>query len=266
MDESSFVKLTSGSLTDHNSSINEKVISREDLPTSARSLFQRTKDARHNRTPTLDATCGMYAATTRWNLTTTTTTTTTTSDCRRRVRGDRRGTTGRRRRSLRVSSGIEEETNFAPIDAGDSESAPGGVAESRFGPEVTLLVGFTSEETKEWRRTLDEIGADFVEVKTLTAAMRRGTLGAALETKQADASAEKPALGVPRVMFLSGMSGSEVMEIIDEYDGKEWAPCVFACAVPKNWDTDVASLTAEIMDDHLRLTGGGGGGDAACET
>ena len=194
------------------------------------------------------------AAVPRWNLT---------SDCRR----DRRGTTGRRRRSLRVSSGIEEETNFAPIDAGDSESAPGGVAESRFGPEVTLLVGFTSEETKEWRRTLDEIGADFVEVKTLTAAMRRGTLGAALETKQADASAEKPALGVPRVMFLSGMSGSEVMEIIDEYDGKEWAPCVFACAVPKNWDTDVASLTAEIMDDHLRLTGGGGGGgDAACET
>jgi len=179
------------------------------------------------------------------------------------VRRDRRA---RRRRSLRVSSGIEEETNFAPIDAGDSESAPGGVAESRFGPEATLLVGFTSEETKEWRRTLDEIGADFVEVKTLTAAMRRGTLGEALETKQADASAEKPALGVPRVMFLSGMSGSEVMEIIDEYDGKEWAPCVFACAVPKNWNTDVASLTAEIMDDHLRLTGGGGGGDAACET
>lgn len=187
----------------------------------------------------------------RWNLTTTT------SACRR-VR-DRRA----RRRSLRVSSGIEEESNFAPIDA-DSESAPGGVAESRFGPEATLLVGFTSEETKEWRRTLDEIGADFVEVKTLTAALRRGTLGEALETKQADASAEKPALGVPRVMFLSGMSGSEVMEIIDVYDEKDWAPCVFACAVPKNWDTDVASLTAEIMDDHLRLTGGGG--DAACET
>lgn len=196
---------------------------------------------------------GMHAATVtttaRWNATHAAT-----SACRR----DRRA---RRRRSLRVSSGIEEESNFAPVDA-DSESAPGGVADSRFGPEATLLVGFTSEETKEWRRTLDEIGADFVEVKTLTAAMRRGTLGEALETKQADASAEKPALGVPRVMFLSGMSGSEVMEIIDEYDGKEWAPCVFACAVPKNWNTDVASLTAEIMDDHLRLTGG----DAACET
>jgi len=161
---------------------------------------------------------------------------------------------------VRAASGIEEESNFAPIEA-DSESAPGGVAEARVGPEATLLVGFTSEETKEWRRTLDEIGADFVEIKTLTAAMQRGTLGEALEVKQADASAEKPAFGVPRVMFLSGMSGSEVMEIIDEYDGKEWAPCVFACAVPKNWNSDVASLIAEIMDDHLRLTGGD-----ACET
>jgi hypothetical protein len=45
MDESSFVKCTRGHLKNHNSSINEKVISRKDLPTSARSLFQRTKDA-----------------------------------------------------------------------------------------------------------------------------------------------------------------------------------------------------------------------------
>jgi hypothetical protein len=57
------------------------------------------------------------------------------------------------------------------------------------------------------------------------------------------------------MMFLSGMSSAEVMEIVDVYDELEWEPCVFACAVPKNYETNVRALLAEIMDDHERLTG-----------
>ena len=158
-----------------------------------------------------------------------------------------------RRRSPRA--GVEEETNFAPIDATASD-APGGVADGRFGPEATLLVGFTESEVARWRETLDEIGADFVRATACEEATLDAPLGRALERlPREDASAAKLALGVPRMMFLSGMSSAEVMEIVDVYDELEWEPCVFACAVPKNYETNVRALLAEIMDDHERLTG-----------
>ena len=184
--------------------------------------------------------------------------------------GSRRPKCGRRhRRHHRAAArwrtrarGVEDETNFAPID-GASDGAPGGVAEDVFGPEAVLLVGFTPAECAEWREILDAIGADFIRVAACDEAMTRGTLGRALETVQEDVSAVKPALGVPRMMFMSGMNGREVMELIGVYEDmcegdREWAPAVFACAVPKNYDSPMSALLAEIMDDHERLTGGGG--------
>ena len=127
----------------------------------------------------------------------------------------------------------------------------------RFGPECTLLVGFTREEAAGWREVLDEIGADFMRVTTCVKSMLHAPLGQALETFQEDASAVAPALGVPRMMFLSGMNSMEVMEIVGVYEERGWAPSVFACAVPKNYETPLADLLTEIMDDHERLTGDG---------
>ena len=163
-------------------------------------------------------------------------------------------------RARRVArAGVEDETNFAPIDA-DSDDAPGGVASGRFGPECVLCVGFAREEVRAWREVLDGIGADFVRVNACEKRMLARPLGRALEATQGDASAVAPALGVPRMMFLSGMSSTEVLEVIevyrDEAESRGWAPCVFACAVPKNYESEVSSLLAEIMDDHERLTGG----------
>jgi len=162
--------------------------------------------------------------------------------------------------SRRIRASLEGETNFVKINV-DGDGAVGDVAPERFGPDATLVVGFTSKETAEWREVLDSIGASFVRVVTCDKALARGTLRAALETTQSDASAVRSALGVPRMMFLSGMNGAEVMEMIGVYEDvcegdKGWAPCVFACAVPKNYDSDLSSLFAEIMDDHTRLTGG----------
>lgn len=172
----------------------------------------------------------------------------------------RRGRGGRAHRSTTIRTGVEEETNFAPID-GDSDDAPGGVADGRFGPECVLCVGFTREELKVWREILNEIGAAFIRVNACEKNALRAPLGRALEATQDDASSVKQALGVPRMMFLSGMSSTEVLEIIDVYreesEARGWAPCVFACAVPKNYETDVGDLLAEIMDDHERLTGAG---------
>lgn len=206
------------------------------------------KDATHRR---VDA---VMPCATRAMSTTTTRCAISTSRASRRASSSM-ATTSRRRRHRRCR-GVEEETNFAPID-GASEDAPGGVAEGRFGPECTLLVGFTREETAAWREVMDEIGADFVRVTTCVKSMLRAPLGRALETVQEDASAVAPALGVPRMMFLSGMNSMEVMEIVGVYEERGWAPSVFACAVPKNYETPLADLLTEIMDDHERLTGEG---------
>jgi hypothetical protein len=65
---------------------------------------------------------------------------------------------------------IVARAEFAEIDA-DAETAPGGVAEGRFGPDAILLVGFTPEETTRWRKELDDVQAEFVRLVTCTKAM-----------------------------------------------------------------------------------------------
>ena len=122
---------------------------------------------------------------------------------------------------------------FAEIDA-NAETAPGGVAEGRFGPDAILLVGFTPEETKRWRKELDSIQAEFVRLVTCTKAMVKGPLGEALETEQEDPSAVPSVFGVERMMFFSGMVGGEVMQLIDLFGETGLPPSIFACAVRRD--------------------------------
>ena len=139
--------------------------------------------------------------------------------------------------------------DFEEIDA-ESQDAPGGVAEGRFGPDAILLVGFTPEETCKWRAELDAIEADFVRLVTCTKDMVDGPLGVALETEQEDPAAETSAFGVERMMFFSGMVGGEIVQLVDLFNGLGWPPSIFACAVPNNWDSSVRELIDEIADDH----------------
>ena len=103
---------------------------------------------------------------------------------------------------------------FAQIDA-ESEDAPGGVAEGRFGPDAILMVGFTAEETTRWRAELDDIEAEFVKLVTCTTAMASAALGAALEATQDDPAAVAASSEAydenGRVMIFSGMIGGEVV-------------------------------------------------------
>ena len=113
--------------------------------------------------------------------------------------------------------------DFEEIDA-ESQDAPGGVAEGRFGPDAILLVGFTPEETCKWRAELDAIEADFVRLVTCTKDMVDGPLGVELETEQEDPAAETSAFGVERMMFFSGMVGGEIMQLVDLFNGLGWPP------------------------------------------
>jgi len=60
--------------------------------------------------------------------------------------------------------------DFLKIDA-DSDAAPGGVAEGKFGPDAILMVGFTPEETKRWHKELVDLEAEFVRLVTCTKSM-----------------------------------------------------------------------------------------------
>ena len=141
---------------------------------------------------------------------------------------------------------------FAEIDA-DAETAPGGVAEGRFGPDAILLAGFDADGTNQWRKQLDDAGADMVRLVTATADMMTGTLGEALETVQADAAAVETAPDIPRMMFFSGMVGGEIMQLVDLWSQMDVGGCIFACAVPNNWDGRLDELCVEIADDHVMM-------------
>jgi hypothetical protein len=149
---------------------------------------------------------------------------------------------------LRAAGRLENDEvgNMLPINV-DSDEGLGGTSDERFGPDVScaaathecgvrsscgradrappsahffqavLLVGFLRDEVARVRGMLDEMGADFVRVVLLDQQMLEGTLGAALAAPPAMPQLQPTATGVPRVLFISGMSGAEAVSIIDAF-------------------------------------------------
>lgn len=141
--------------------------------------------------------------------------------------------------------------NMLPIDV-DSDEGLGGTSERPFGPDVVLLVGFLRAEVPRVRAMLDELGADFVRVVLASRDMLDGTLGAALEAPSS-AVQQPPATGVPRVLFCSGMSGAEVVQVITAVQELELPPCTFAAVVPRSVDKRLADVLDEIKGDADRM-------------
>lgn len=121
-------------------------------------------------------------------------------------------------------------------------------------PQAVLLAGFPLEEVKVVRAMLDDIGAEFVNVITVTDAMLKAniSLGKALETAQDQRTGRdwKPAAagdGVPRLMLMSGMSSDELMSVIQEYQelGAEVGPTCSFCA-PVVSETQSAESDSEV--------------------
>ena len=160
-----------------------------------------------------------------------------------------------RRRAVACAAGLEGDDvgNMLPINM-DSDEGIGGTSDHPFGPDAVLLVGFLRDEVPRIRAVLDDIGADFVRVVLATRDMLDGTLGEALEAPAAAATA-KPATGCPRVLFCSGMSGAEVMQVIAALEELALPPCVFAAAVPRSVGKRLADVLDEIAGDAERLGG-----------
>ena len=135
-------------------------------------------------------------------------------------------------------------------------------------------MGFTAAEVRRFRAVMDDMDAQFVAVLGGRRDMYDLTLEAAVSVPPAS---RPPGGGVgstddqaastststststtsvtQRTIFLSGMNGAEINEVIGAvYDEIELpVEPVFAVLVPKNRDKVVRDLVEEVHDDHARL-------------
>jgi hypothetical protein len=149
----------------------------------------------------------------------------------------------------------EEDEKFVPIDY-ESQNAPGETAEGRFGPDKILLVGFTPTEKTVVRGMLDDMGADFIELVTLTKDMHeRMSLRECMEVEKQEDGAFSVAGVRTKIVIMSGMIGAEVVSVVDafyESQFKDNAPA-FACAVPNSWEKPIKQTVDEICGDHAEV-------------
>nr|XP_027104919.1 uncharacterized protein LOC113725771 isoform X2 [Coffea arabica] len=135
---------------------------------------------------------------------------------------------------------VDEDSKFVPLNAEDP----------RYGPPALLLLGFDLEEAVKIQQLLKELDGDFLEVIFCTEDMITCCLWEAMNTKQPNLDAAKIAKSLPRICFLSGLTGEEMMMFIDAFPESGLEPPVFAALVPNSADKPIQELIEEIMGDH----------------
>ncbi|KAH1064597.1 hypothetical protein J1N35_029584 [Gossypium stocksii] len=143
-----------------------------------------------------------------------------------------------------LPSELAEDSKFVPLNADDPT----------YGPPALLLLGFEVSEAEKIRQFLKELDGDFMEIIYCTEDMINGSLWEAVNTRQPNLEQVKIAKSLPRICFLSGLSGEEMMMFIDAFPETGLEPAVFAALVPNSADKPVAELIDEIMGDHEMLT------------
>ena len=56
-----------------------------------------------------------------------------------------------------------------------------------------------------------------------------------------------------KVVFLSGMYSSEVVEVVGAVKSLELGDCAFAAAVPKSWNRNLGELVEDVCGDHEEM-------------
>ncbi|KAF5729479.1 hypothetical protein HS088_TW21G01645 [Tripterygium wilfordii] len=142
-------------------------------------------------------------------------------------------------------SELIEDSKFVPLNDDDPV----------YGPPALLLLGFEVEEAAKIQMLLKELDGEFLEVIFCTEEMINRSLWEAMQTKQTNLEAVKIAKSLPRICFLSGLSGEETMMFMDAFPETGLEPAVFAALVPNSANKPVQELIEEIMGDHEMLTG-----------
>ncbi|XP_058182041.1 uncharacterized protein LOC131300295 isoform X1 [Rhododendron vialii] len=137
-----------------------------------------------------------------------------------------------------------EDSKFVPLTAEDPQ----------YGPPALLLLGFKVEEAAKIQQLLKGMDGEFLEVIFCTEDMITRSLWDAVNTKQPNLDTVKIANSVPRICFLSGLTGEEMMMFVDAFPEIGLEPAVFAALVPNSADKPLQELIEEIMGDHEMLS------------
>jgi Domain of unknown function (DUF3783) len=172
--------------------------------------------------------------------------------------------------SLEVEESSENENTFVKLDPNSTGSVDGS-AETTFGPLAMLAVGFLPEEFAALQQLLDDIGADEVNLIPCTEKIikQNKSLGEALsldppppfENTNFSFSSSNTSGGGnvgtntnQKVIFLSGMYASEVIEVVGAIRECDGVPdCAFAAAVPNSWGRKLKELVEDVFADHAAM-------------
>ncbi|XP_028788960.1 uncharacterized protein LOC114744989 [Neltuma alba] len=144
-----------------------------------------------------------------------------------------------------VPNELIEDSKFVPLKADDPN----------YGPPALLLLGFEVNEASKIRQLLKELDGEFLKVIFCTKGMVTCSLWEAMHTTQSNLKEDEIDKSLPRICFLSGLSGEEMMMFIDAFPETGLKPAVFAALVPNSANKPIQELIEEIMGDHEMLTG-----------
>ncbi|KAH0673542.1 uncharacterized protein [Solanum tuberosum] len=143
-----------------------------------------------------------------------------------------------------LPSEITEDSKFVSINAKDP----------KYGPPALLLLGFEVDEAAKIQQLLKEMDGEFLQVIFCTEDMISRSLWEAMNTKQTNLDASKIAKQLPRICFLSGLTGEEMMMFLDAFEESGLEDPVFAALVPNSAEKPLQELIDEIMGDHELLS------------
>ncbi|CAL0321284.1 unnamed protein product [Lupinus luteus] len=138
-----------------------------------------------------------------------------------------------------------EDSKFVPLNSEDPS----------YGPPALLLLGFEADEDLKIRQLLKELDGEFLKLIYCTEDMIPRSLWEAVHTTQQSLEDIEIAKSLPRICFLSGLSGEEMMMFIDAFPESGLKPAAFAALVPSSANKPLEELIGEIMGDHEMLTG-----------
>ncbi|XP_059317527.1 uncharacterized protein LOC132068081 isoform X1 [Lycium ferocissimum] len=143
-----------------------------------------------------------------------------------------------------LPSEILEDSKFVSVNPEDP----------KYGPPALLLLGFEVDEAAKIQQLLKEMDGEFLQVIFCTEDMISRSLWEAINTKQPNLDASKIAKQLPRICFLSGLTGEEMMMFMDAFEESGLEEPVFAALVPNSQDKPLQELIDEIMGDHELLS------------
>ncbi|KAI4351481.1 hypothetical protein L6164_005847 [Bauhinia variegata] len=143
-----------------------------------------------------------------------------------------------------VPSELVEDSKFVPLNADDPV----------YGPPALLLLGFDADEASKIQQLLKELDGEFLKVIFCTEDMITCSIWEAVNTTQSSLEEVKIDKSLPRICFLSGLSGEEMMMFMDAFSETGLKPAVFAALVPNSAEKSLQELIEEIMGDHEMLT------------